>query len=190
MDESIETINSLILELSLITLLPVGVRGRDYAHATAAANAIANRTTTMDKQDLRVFEWIIEPLLKFMIQDIEDPSASKAAFALRTLMKSRICISRLIECDGLKTISQILDIILAKRTGELKTLNHIRSLVENFAICYREIARFYPWKIVDVGSIRHCVVILKYGDVALQTIWYNINIFCFFVAFLNEYFAF
>ena len=34
----------------------------------------------------------------------------------------------------------------------------------------REIARFHPWAIVNVGGLRHCVVLLKYGDIGLQTI--------------------
>ena len=34
----------------------------------------------------------------------------------------------------------------------------------------RDLAQFYPWELVKNGVIRHCVSLLKYGDVALQTI--------------------
>ena len=37
---------------------------------------------------------------------------------------------------------------------------------------YRELAQFYPWELVNAGAIRHCVTLLKLGDVALQTIVY------------------
>eukprot|EP01032_Pedospumella_encystans_P003454 gene3454-4082_t len=52
----------------------------------------------------------------------------------------------------------------------MKTPGNPRSIVENLAVCYREIARFYQWKIVDVGAIRHCVILLRFGDTALKTI--------------------
>jgi hypothetical protein len=60
--------------------------------------------------------------------------------------------------------------LLAKRVPELKQNNFIHDTVEYLAICYREFARFHPWKIVDVGALRHCVVLLKLGDVVLQTV--------------------
>ena len=33
-----------------------------------------------------------------------------------------------------------------------------------------EVSRYYPWKIVDVGALRHLVVLMRFGDVPLKTI--------------------
>ncbi len=170
MDNSIEVINNLVLDLSLASTLPIGAGERDLLHASAAANSLACRTKEMSIKELRTFEWTIKPLLDILIIDLENPVSSKAALGLRTLMPSRICISRLIEVDGLKVIARVLDILLAKCVHEMKTPGNPRSIVENLAVCYREIARFYQWKIVDVGAIRHCVILLRFGDTALKTI--------------------
>jgi hypothetical protein len=60
---------------------------------------------------------------------------------------------------------------LSKNVPELKNrTSHIHSTVESLAVCYQEFARFYPWEIVNVGALRHCVVLLKVGAVNLQTI--------------------
>jgi hypothetical protein len=165
-----ELVNRVILDLSLVSSLPVGPVGRDLIKATAAATSLANVTKTMDRKDLRSFEWTLEPLLKLLLVDIEHPVASKVALALRMLMNSRICMTCLLNTKGLEDIAKVLDILLNKHSDEMKTLSQIRYTVENLAICYREIARFYPWPIVDVGGLRHCVAILRFGDVALQTI--------------------
>ncbi len=170
MENSAEVINDLILELSLASSNPVGVNGRSYIQASAAASALANRTSIMDKKELRTFEWTIAPLLDLLKLDINNPVAAKAAYGLRTLMPSRICMSRYFELDGLVVMSRILDILLAKKISELKSPSDCRSVVEHLAVCYREIARFYQWEIVNVGAIRHCVIILRFGDVTLQTI--------------------
>jgi hypothetical protein len=170
MDNSEEVINDLILELSLASSNPIGAGGRSYIQASAAASALGNRTNMMDKRELRTFEWTILPLLDLLKLDINNPVAAKSAYGLRTLMPSRICMTRFIELDGLGTMARILDILLAKKISELKTESSFRSVVEHLAVCYREIARFYQWDIVNVGGIRHCVIILKFGDVVLQTI--------------------
>ena len=166
-----DLISELVLDLSLVTSLPVGANGRDYVRASAAASSMANQTSKMDKKDIRNYEWTIPPVLNILIVDIDHPVAAKAALALRTLMCSRICMNRLIESNGLPTIAKVLDIMLAKRTAELrnaKSDTHV--LVENLTVCYREIARFHPWEIVNVGAIRHCVIILRNGDVSLIAI--------------------
>jgi len=170
MDNSIEVINSLVLDLSLASTLPIGSGERDLLHASASANSLACRTKEMNVKELRTFEWTIKPLLDILIIDLDNPVSAKAALGLRMLMPSRICISRLIEADGLKVISHVLDILLAKYVHEMKTPGNARSIVESLAVCYREIARFYQWKIVDVGAIRHCVILLRFGDIALKTI--------------------
>lgn len=170
MDNSIEVINDLVLELSLASSLPVASGGRDLMLASAAANSLACRTKEMQLKELRTFEWTIKPLLDILIIDLENPVSAKAALGLRMLMPSRICMSRLIEVDGLTVISRVLDILLAKRVSDMKTECTPRSIVEHLAVCYREIARYYQWKIVDIGGIRHCVILLRFGDIVLKTI--------------------
>ena len=170
MDNSIEVINDLVLELSLASSLPVASGGRDLMLASAAANSLACRTKEMQLKELRTFEWTIKPLLDILIIDLENPVSAKAALGLRMLMPSRICMSRLIEVDGLTVISRVLDILLAKRVSDMKTECTPRSIVEHLAVCYREIARYYQWKIVDIGGVRHCVILLRFGDIVLKTI--------------------
>ena len=170
MDNSIEVINDLVLDLSLASALPVGADGRNFIRATAAAGSLAARTSVMDKKDLRSFEWTILPLLTLLKADVDHPVATKAAYGIRTLMPSRICMSKFLECEGLPTMGKVLDILLTKKSSEMRSKCEARNVVEHLAICYREIARFYPWEIVMAGGIRHCVLLLKFGDVALQTV--------------------
>ena len=168
--ECIEIINGLILDLSLVTCLPVAAQGRDKIRAAAAANSIAYYTTAMSKTELRNFKWTVQPLLDILIVDIDNPLTTKAALALKTLMFSRVCMIHLIECEGLKRIASVLDILLSKNVADLRQKNFYNDTVQYLAVCYQELARFYPWEIVNVGALRHCVVLLKLGDVVLQTI--------------------
>lgn len=171
MDDSIETINSLILDLSLAAAKPINAFGRNLLVATASANALGCRTETMEVRELRTFEWTVQPLLDLLNLEIDSALAAKASYGLRTLMASRICMSRFLELNGLITISKALDILLTKRVSELRIKNsYVRSTVEHLMVCYRETARFYQWQLVEVGGIRHCVIILRSGDVGLQTI--------------------
>lgn len=170
MDNSVEVISNLVLELSLASTLPVNAGGRDLMKASAAANALACRTKEMDIKELRTFEWTIQPLLDILIIDIDNPATAKASLGLRMLMPSRVCMTRLIESKGMALIAKVLDIILTRHIDEIKTICNARSIVENLSVCYREIARYHPWKIVEVGAIRHCVSLLRFGDVILQTI--------------------
>lgn len=163
-------INELILELSLASTNPVGADGRKYIQASAAASALGNRTLLMDKKALRTFEWTILPLLDLLKLDINNSVATKAAYGLRTLMPSRICMKSYIDNEGLQTMARILDLLLAKKASELKTPSDYRSLIEHLMVIYREIARFYHWEVVNVGAIRHCVIVLRFGDAALKTI--------------------
>jgi hypothetical protein len=170
MDNSMEVINDLVLELSLVSCLPVASGGRDLLNASAAANSLACRTQEMSMKHLRTFEWTVKPLLDILVIDIEAPVAAKAALGLRTLIPSRLCMSRLLEVNGLAVISRVLDILLAKRVSDMRTPCIARSVVEHLVVIYREVARFYQWKLVNVGGIRHCVILLRFGDVILQTI--------------------
>lgn len=168
--ELAQIINRLILDLSLVTSLPVAAHGRDKIRAAAAANSMAYYTTSMNKTELRSFKWTVQPLLDILIVDIDNPLTSKASLALKTLMNSRICMKQVIDCDGLKRIASVLDILLSKNVADLKLNNFIHDTIQHLATCYQEFARFYPWEIVNVGALRHCVVLLKLGDVVLQTI--------------------
>lgn len=165
-----EVINDLILELSLVTAMPINAGGRNLVRASAAATALGNITSKLDIKELRKFEWTVEPLVRLLLVDIDDPLAAKTAYAIRTLMSSRVCMTKLIDTGGLADLAKVLDIMCSKRTTEMKGLTIVHSLVENLAICYREIARFHNWKLVEVGGLRHCVALLRYGDVTLQTI--------------------
>lgn len=168
--ESVEIINRLILDLSLVTSLPVAAHGRDLIRASAAANSMAYYTTAMNKTELRNFKWTVQPLLDILIVDIDNPLTCKAALALKALMSSRICMKQVIDCEGLKRIASVLDILLSKNVPDLRLNNFIHDTVQHLATCYQEFARFYPWEIVNAGALRHCVVLLKLGDVVLQTI--------------------
>jgi hypothetical protein len=168
-ESSEQLISRLVLELSLVTAMPVGHLGRDYIRATAAATSMAYYTSTMDKKELRNFEWTVEPLMNLLVVNIENPVATKAALTLRSLMTSRACMRRLLAAGGLISIAKTLDILLNKYSSELRSPTEVRNLVENLAVCYREIARFYPWDLVNVGAIRHCVLLLRFGDIILQT---------------------
>lgn len=169
MDNSSAAISDLVLELSLAASLPLGIEGRSKLQASAAASALASRTECMDKTELRNYTWTIPPLLALLVQDVESPIASKSSKGLMTLMYSRVCMASFIENDGLVTISRVLSILLAKHTSDLRIISDHRYVVEHLAVCYREIARFYQWKLVNAGGIRHCVLLLKFGDITLQT---------------------
>jgi hypothetical protein len=170
MDESEETINRIVLDLSLATALPISVDGRSFISAAAAASALGSITSTMKKNEIRKFAFTIEPLLTLLKIDIDNPVAAKAAFGLKNLMASKDCINELLSKDGLNDVSRILDIVLVKKSSELKTHSEFRSVVENLAVCYREISVHYPWEVVKAGALRHCILLLRYGDASLQTI--------------------
>ena len=82
------SLNDIILDLSLASCLPTGAGGANYILATAAANALACRCDEMEPKDLRELEYTIIPLLHLMKRDIDDPVACKAAYGIRSLMRS------------------------------------------------------------------------------------------------------
>jgi hypothetical protein len=167
---SAPTLNDVILDISLASSLPLGLTGRDYIKATSAANALACQTAAMDVRELRELEYSVGPLIALLTADLDNPVASKAALGLRSLMPSRVCMSAFLRLDGLKIISTTFDALLGSNMIDLKVASVHRWIVEHLAVCYRDIGRFYPWDIVHAGAIRHCVLLLKFGDIPLKTI--------------------
>ncbi len=170
MDNSVERINDLLLDLSLVTALPVGLDGRNYSLATASANALVCRTKNMTSGQLRELEYTVGPLITLMMSDIDNPVSLKAGFGLATLMPSRVCMAKFIELDGLTVVGKLLDLFLGSSMIDLQNKNPKKELTEHLFVIYREIARWYPHKLVPVGVIRHCVILLRFGDVALRTL--------------------
>jgi hypothetical protein len=72
--------------------------------------------------------------------------------------------------EGLETVSSILNRLLGSKKVDLTTPSIHRTIIEHIAVMYREIGRFYPWKIVGVDGIRHAVILLKFGDRPLKTL--------------------
>lgn len=170
MNKSQDSLNKIILDLSLASCLPTGSGGGNFILAAAAANALACRTDEMDPRELRELEYTVIPLLDLLKRDIDDPVACKAAYGIRSLMRSRVCMTRFLNENGLGIIGKIFDTLLGGNMIDMHVRSPHRSIVEYLSICYRELARFYPWLIVKVGALRHCVALLRFGDVELQTI--------------------
>ena len=171
--ESSDALDELVLELSLASALPVGVGGRNFIKATSSSNALSCHAQNMLPRQLRELEHSVGPLLTLVWTDIDDPVAAKAAQALRSLMPSRVCITRFMELDGITIISKIMQQLLLMRDGQrldLKSSSTHQNLVEHCAAIYREVGRFYPWDIVQAGVLPNLVIILRYGSVPLQTI--------------------
>lgn len=167
-------LNDIILDLSLASCLPAGERGGDYIHAAAAANALACRCEEMSTRELRELEYTVIPLLNLLKRDMYNPNpitCKAAAYGLRSLMRSRLCMSRLLDEDGLDIIARIFDIFLGPNKINLYTVtSNQRTVVVHLSVMYRELARFYPLKLVKIGALRHCVALLRFGDVELKTI--------------------
>jgi hypothetical protein len=161
--------DSLILELSLASSYPIGVGGQNMFKGTAAMQALAYRTEKMAKHELKQLEYVIGPLLGLMSTDLNHPIASKAAFGIRTLIPSRTCLNRFVECDGFRIMGKVLDQLLVAGNS-LHELGPIRTIIESMAIVYRESARFFDKEIVIVGALRHCVRMLNYGDSSIRGI--------------------
>jgi len=163
-------IDNLVLELSLASALPISLYGRNYIQATSAANTLAYHTSTMKKKELRKLEYAVGPLLILLSMNIDDPVSAKAALGLRSLMPSRVCMSKFLELEGLVIVSNIFNALMGFNMVDMKSPSVHRSIIENCAVCYREIARFYPWKIVNINGLRHLVVMLRFGDLIIKTI--------------------
>ena len=117
-----ETINRLLLDLSLGTSFPVGIGNRSLVSAAASAAAIGNITAAMDITELRKYDWLVDPLVELMKTDIYNPSACKAAYALKTLMPSRVCMSTYLRKKAFSDTARVLDILLSKNVAELRSV--------------------------------------------------------------------
>eukprot|EP01041_Mallomonas_annulata_P005165 gene5165-10327_t len=173
MDAKVDALDNLVLDLSLASAFPIGAEGRNYVRATGCANALSCNANIMETRQLKHLDQSVGPLLILLIADIDEPVSAKAALALRSLMPSRVCISRLLELDGVETIAKLLQQLLqsgGSKRLDMKEQSNRRSLVEHCTACYREIGRFYPWKIVHAGVLPFLVIILRQGDIPLQTI--------------------
>jgi hypothetical protein len=168
-DGSTTTIDDLILDLSLSSAFPVGVGGTNLFKATASMQALAYRTAKMEKHELKELEYVMGPLLGLLVSDLNHPIAAKSAFAIRTLIASRKCLNRFVECDGIHLLGTVLDQLLVSGV-DLNVLCDERTIVENMAIIYREGARYFDKEIVVVGALRHCVRMVTYGDPTIRGI--------------------
>ena len=164
-----KTIDDLVLDISLVSSYPVGVNGRNYIIGVSAANQLAVKTAELEKKELRELEYTIGPLLTILVTDLDNPLAAKAAFGIRSLIPSQICMSMFFSEQGLEKCEKIFDSLLGNDMLGIHSYFH-RQVILNLAICYREIARFYPLRLVDVGALRHCVLLLRHGDIELKTV--------------------
>ena len=159
-----------MLDLSLASALPMAREGRNKIRMTASVSAIGCISQDLSPKELRSLEYAIGPLLSLMASDIEEPLAAKAASTLRTLMASRVCMKQLITCNGLIIIGKIFDTLLSvTRALDLIIESVSSSVLEHLAAVYKMVSLFYPWEIVRVGAIRHCVTLLKRGGITLKT---------------------
>lgn len=165
MDE--EQVNDIILELSLASSLPLNIQGRNYVRAAAAANILSYHTATLPAKELKKFVFAIGPLLSIMLMDINNPVSEKAALGLRSLLMSRINLAKFLELNGLDDLANVLNQLMGKKMVNLKEESNSRSLVDHALNIYREIAFVYPWKVVNVGALRHLVLVLEHGDLEL-----------------------
>lgn len=152
------------------TVVPVDIRGSNLIIASASANALGCITVNMPPRALRELEYLVKPLIILLTIDLEHPCSAKAALCLMTLMRSRMCITRFVEESGIRIVSNIFNAILSRGSDlDLKTPSTYRTILEYLSTVYREVAKFYPWEIVDVGCLRHNVLLLTHGDSHLQT---------------------
>lgn len=163
-------LNDLVLELSLTAAFPLNLTGIDEFRGAAAAKALAYRTEEMGPKQLRELEYTIGPLLSLLSTNIHSPLAPPASIGIRTLLASHACITHFMELDGLFVIGKLFDQLITGKGMDLYTPSPNRTIVENFAIVYREVSRWHPEHIVRVGGIRHCVALLNYGDMSIKAI--------------------
>jgi hypothetical protein len=72
--------------------------------------------------------------------------------------------------DGLNTISKVFDTFLGNKKVDLHSQSVQKLIVEHLAAVYRDVGMFFAWKIVNVGAIRHCVFMLRFGDMNIRVI--------------------
>ena len=167
--ENADHLDDLILELSLVTSLPIPMQGRNYIQATSAANSFSRHTDGLDKPSLKQLSHGIKPLLTLLWNDIDLPVAAKAAQSLKSLMPSRACMLEFLDEGGLDIIGNVFQKILNGKKPDLVTTSTHKLIVEHCTCIYREVARFYPWKVIRVGGLRHIVLVMRFGDIGLKT---------------------
>ena len=168
MDEA--QIKDIILELSLASALPLNIHGRNFIRAAAAANILSHHTQTLPATELKKFSFAVGPLLTLLSMDIDNPVAAKAAYGLRSLLNSRVNLGRFLDLDGLDVIANILNTLMGRKMIDLKVESTHRTIVDHALTIYREVAFVYPWKVVNVGALRHLVLVLEFGDLSLVSV--------------------
>ena len=170
MDVSEHHLSDMMLDLSLATGPPLNYSGRNTTKTLAAVNAIGVVTQTMPLKELRKLEYSVGPLVVLLRDsDLEDAVVAKAAFALKSLMTSRLCLREFLRLEGVKAISNIYECLLSEDMQlNLKTPSHYSLVVEHLCSLYKAVAVHYPWDIVRVGGIRHCIAMLRRGSPAIQ----------------------
>ena len=108
-------------------------------------------------------------MLTLLWNDIDLPVAAKAAQSIRSLMPSRTCMIEFIELEGLQVLSNIFQKILNGKKPDLVTTSTHKLIIDHATAIYREVARYYPWKVLRVGGLRHMVLVMRYGDIGLKT---------------------
>jgi hypothetical protein len=169
MNNSAEVINNLLLDLSLVSALPVGLEGRDFIKATSSTSALVSRTLHMKPHELKDLCYTLGPLLTLLITDLNNPVAEKAAYGIRTLMPSRVCMNAFLEMDGLNVVSRVFDAHLGANPIDLAIPSIERNTIEHLSCVYRDIGRFYPWRITQAGGVRHLVILMRKGDMILKS---------------------
>lgn len=165
-----EHLENVILDLSLSAALPVDIRGTNLVQASASANALACLTIDMKPRELRELNYLVKPLIILLTIDLTHSASAKAALCLRTLVNSRMCISKFVEENGIGIVSNIFNNILSRGTSlNLKEPSNGKSILEHLSVVYREVAKYNPWDIVRGGCLRHNVLLLQYGDTHMQT---------------------
>ena len=165
-----QQINDMMLDLSLATCAPLNIGGRNKTRTIAAVNAIGVVTQTMPLKELRELEYAVGPLVILLeTSDIDDAVVPKAAFALKSLMTSRVCMREFIQRDGVKTIGKMFEFLLSDDLKlDLRESSHNTNVLESLCFLYQKVAVHYPWEIVRAGGIRHCIAILWRGEPAVQ----------------------
>lgn len=164
------TLNDLVLELSLTAAFPLNLRGIDEFRGAAATKALSYRTEAMGPKELRELEYTLGPLLGLLSSNLSSPMAPPAAIGIRTLLGSHVCIVRFHELEGIPITGRLMDQLLSGKAMDLTTPSPTRTIVENLAICYRELSKWYPDDVVNAGAIRHCVRMIDYGDMTIKAI--------------------
>jgi len=160
------TLNDLMLDVSLAANLPLNLAGRDRIRTIAAVNALGCITEVLGTRELKKLEYAVAPLLSLLEgSDVDDPVVIKASYALLTLMQSRICMREFLAKGGIVIASKILDYLLGVDLSlDLKVPSHYTKVLENLSRIYKEISVHHPWDVIKVGGIRHCVTMLRRGE--------------------------